>query len=227
MLYQSKLGLKMVIKTILLLTLFSFTKIYAGDFSDLSTREDGYIAFSGGQQKLALKFNEKFGYSEFRPTSDILPTTKGNKDKSFSGTGFSIHGGQFIKPDTRVGVQYLSAGNSEFKTTMLGAYADYLFDTDLYIGIGLNTVSLDYSDESDIKTAKGFIPTYRAGMVFKIGLDWGLDINYQFTNALLSAKHKGYKDTDLSDGDASIASDTELGEYQSWGFLNVGLSYHF
>lgn len=219
-----------MIKTtiILLLTLLSFTKIYAGGFSDLSTREEGYIGFAIGQQKLTLKFNEKFGYLETRlPNASIAGSHKGYKDKSFSGNGFVIHGGKFIKPDMRIGGQYLSASDSKFQTAILGAYGDYLFNTGLYIGVGLNTISLDYKDESDVKTAKGFVPTYRTGMLFKIGLDWGLDVNYQFTNNLLTVKHQGYTDPDISDYDSSIASDTNLGDYQNWSFINIGLSYHF
>ncbi len=221
MLYQLKLEFKTMVKTtILLLTLFSFSKVYAGQFSDLSTREDGYVAFSMGQQKLTLKFNEEFGYLETRVVNPLIPSSnKGYKDRNLSSNGFSLHAGQFVKPDLRVGAQFLhDVSDKKINTTILGAYVDYLFNTGLYVGAGVNIANLNYIDESDIKTVSGIVPTYRTGMLFKIGLDWGLDINYQFANKLLLAKHKG---------NASITENTEIGEYQNWSFVNIGLSYHF
>jgi hypothetical protein len=204
----------------ILVLVLTISSVYAGNIADLSTREDGYIAIGAGSQKLNLKFNSTFGYLESRVinTNPNNPTSKGEKDLQFDSTGIILHGGKFITPDMRIGVQYLAGGSSDFKTSLLGLYGDYLFNYGLYIGVGLNYMTLDYSKEEDVELATGFVASYRTGMLFQISDNIGLDINYQFANKLLPAKHKGSN---------TISSETGVGDYENWGFINISLSYHF
>ena len=209
----------MKIVKIILFTLISLN-ISANDFADLSTRDDGYVAIGIGSQQLTLDFNAKFGYLETRVLNPNPgnPTSKGNKNLSVRNTGFLLHAGQFIKPDVRIGAQLLTASNSDLKTTMFGAYSDYLFNNGLYTGVGFNYVFLDFSKEDDIKAASGIVASYRAGFLYKIGDNLALDFGYQFANKFLTAKHEGYQDSDLSDGDHSVSSGTEVGHFKKLGF---------
>jgi hypothetical protein len=214
------------IKTLLLLLTLASGSVSLANIADLSTREAGYFALGGGSQRVSLKFNSKFGYQESRENTNL--SNKGAKDLDFGGGGVILQGGQFIAADKRVGVQYVSASDSGFKTTLFGLYGDYLFNSGIYVGLGLNYMTLDFVDEPDIKKASDFVATYRVGMLFKIGDNVGLDINYQLANQLMPATHKGYTDTDLSDGsDSSIASNTAVGDYENWSFISLSLSYHF